>query len=246
MNSASHIGDNIAETHSSVQDYYGQQLQSSADLKTSACCDLAQMPNWLKPLLANIHPEVLSRYYGCGLVCPNQLEGCRVLDLGCGSGRDVYALAKLVRSQGEVVVSNCVINLSPDKDTALAAKLGNIRFFSATCRLFKLEELESDCGDYGQAVVYRGTGPNCPYGFALDGNHFIETGRLPVPLARKQTLPRALIASSRCKENNNGPISLCARVTASRRCVQVIRPWNLAVDRVPRYCSARRIRLDHC
>lgn len=153
-----------------VQDYYGRQLQSSADLKTTACCDFSSMPNWLKPLLSNIHPEVLSRYYGCGLVCPPLLEGCRVLDLGSGTGRDVYALAQLVGASGEVIgvdmtdeqlavaenhrawhaeqfgfdnvrfikgyiekldelgledasfdviVSNCVINLSPDKDAVL-------------------------------------------------------------------------------------------------------------------------------
>ncbi|NKI18049.1 methyltransferase domain-containing protein [Spongiibacter sp. KMU-166] len=159
-------------TYETVQDYYGKQLQSSADLKTSACCDISAMPEWLKPLLANIHPEVLSRYYGCGLVCPTELRGCRILDLGSGSGRDVYALAQLVGPEGEVigvdmtdeqlavarstqewhaekfgydnvrflkgylekldelgledgsfdvVVSNCVINLSPDKDAVLAS-----------------------------------------------------------------------------------------------------------------------------
>lgn len=86
-----------------VQDYYGRQLQSSADLKTSACCDPAQLPDWLKPLLSRLHPEVLSRYYGCGLVCPPLLQGCRMLDLGCGSGRDVYVLSQLVGPQGEVV-----------------------------------------------------------------------------------------------------------------------------------------------
>ena len=86
-----------------VQDYYGKQLQSTADLKTSACCDVSHMPHWLKPLLANIHDDVLSRYYGCGLVCPALLQGCRILDLGSGSGRDVYALAQLVGSTGHVV-----------------------------------------------------------------------------------------------------------------------------------------------
>ena len=68
--------------HEIVQDYYGKQLQSSADLKTSACCDVSMVPEWLKPLLARIHPEVLERYYGCGLVCPDLLQGRRVLDLG--------------------------------------------------------------------------------------------------------------------------------------------------------------------
>ena len=89
--------------HQIVQDYYGKTLQQSSDLKTTACCDASAVPAWLKPLLARIHPEVLSRYYGCGLVCPPLLDGCRVLDLGCGSGRDVYALAQLVGAAGEVV-----------------------------------------------------------------------------------------------------------------------------------------------
>ncbi|MFM2174223.1 MAG: hypothetical protein RLZZ54_2150 [Cyanobacteriota bacterium] len=90
-------------TQELVQAYYGQELQSSADLKTSACCDADAVPGWLKPLLARVHPEVSSRYYGCGLVCPPLLEGCRILDLGSGSGRDVYLLAQLVGSSGEVV-----------------------------------------------------------------------------------------------------------------------------------------------
>jgi len=290
--------------HELVKDYYGRQLQSSADLKTSACCDLSQVPGWLRPLLARIHPEVLARYYGCGLVCPPQLEGSRVLDLGCGSGRDVYALAQLVGARGEVVgvdmtaaqlavaethrgfhaeafgfdnvrflqgyienleqldlkpgsfdviVSNCVVNLSPDKDAvlagvqrllkpggefyfsdvyadrrvpdalrndpelygeclggalywndflrlaqrqgfadprlvedrplvvtdpALAARVGNVGFHSATYRLFRLDALESACEDYGQAVIYRGTVPDHPDHFVLDKHHRIETGRV--------------------------------------------------------------------
>lgn len=156
--------------HDIVQEYYGKTLQGTGDLQTSACCDISQMPEWLKPLLARIHPEVLERYYGCGLVCPPLLEGCRVLDLGCGSGRDVYALSQLVGASGQVIgvdmtgeqlavarrhqqyhsdtvgydnvtflhgyierlseldlapgsfdviVSNCVVNLSPDKDAVL-------------------------------------------------------------------------------------------------------------------------------
>jgi arsenite methyltransferase len=287
-----------------VQDYYGKQLSSSSDLKTTACCDASQVPAWLKPLLANIHPEVLARYYGCGLVSPPVLEGCRVLDLGCGSGRDVYALAQLVGSAGsvvgvdmteeqlavaegyreyhvdkfgydnvrfvpgyiehlddldlmpesfDVIVSNCVLNLSPAKaavlagvqrllkpggefyfsdvyadrrvpdsvrndpvlygeclggalywndflrlarqanfidprlvtdrpliitDPALAARVGNIRFFSATYRLFKIGSLEDACEDHGQAVIYRGSIPEHAQRFELDKHHALEAGRV--------------------------------------------------------------------
>ena len=227
-----------------------------------------------------------------------------MLDLGCGSGRDVYALAQLVGPAGEVVgvdmtdgqlavaqrhrafhaqafgyanvrfvqgyierldaldlepgsfdviVSNCVVNLSPDKDAVLRgvqrllkpggefffsdvyadrrvpsavrndpvlygeclggalywndflrlaqrqgfadprlvddrplaitdpellARVGNLHFFSATYRLFKLAGLESACEDYGQAVVYRGSIPEHADRLVLDKHHSIATGRV--------------------------------------------------------------------
>jgi len=158
---------------SSVKNYYGQVLQSSQDLKTSACCTLDAMPLHLRSLLADVHPDVISRYYGCGSPLPPALEGTTVLDLGCGSGRDCYLLSRLVGQTGhvigvdmteeqlevarkysawhtkrygytqsnvtfkqgyiedlasagiadnsiDVVVSNCVVNLSPDKKQVLS------------------------------------------------------------------------------------------------------------------------------
>jgi arsenite methyltransferase len=292
--------------HEIVKDYYGTQLQGTEDLSTTACCDFTAIPEWMKAALSKVHPEVLSRYYGCGLVAPALLKGCRVLDLGCGSGRDVYALAQLVGQHGsvvgvdmtseqldvakrhreyhreafgyakdntefhlgyienlnalgladasfDVVVSNCVVNLSPDKDAVLrevhrllkpggefyfsdiyanrrvpdrvkndpllygeclgGALYGNdfydlarrhgfadprlvearpveitdpklalraegIGFYSATYRLFKLDGLESNCEDYGQAVIYKGTIEDHPHSFMLDDHHIIQTGRV--------------------------------------------------------------------
>ncbi len=162
---------NSLEISETVQHYYGQVLQSSQDLKTSACCSIESMPVHLKPLLANLHPEVLARFYGCGSPLPPVLQGKTVLDLGCGSGRDCYLLSQLVGADGrvlgvdmtteqlevafrhqewharlfgfanvdflqghiedlstvgiadnsiDVVVSNCVINLSPQKSQVLA------------------------------------------------------------------------------------------------------------------------------
>ncbi|CAF4635753.1 unnamed protein product, partial [Rotaria sp. Silwood2] len=163
----------MTNVHEDVQNYYGQQLQQSSDLKTDACCSKAQVPSFIKDILKKIHPEVVAKYYGCGLVFPPKLEGCRVLDLGSGSGRDVYILSSLVGAKGysvgvdmtkeqldvanrfvdyhtkefgfekanvefrlgkieqltddpelktnsfDVVVSNCVVNLSPDKKKVL-------------------------------------------------------------------------------------------------------------------------------
>lgn len=293
-------------THTQVKDYYGKVLQNSDDLKTDACCTDEGLPEYLKPILSKVHDEVLMRYYGCGLVLPERLEGLRILDLGSGAGRDVYALSALVGEKGEVIgvdmteeqlmvanqyrgyhaevfgfdhtnvefkqgyieqldqlelepasfdliISNCVINLSPDKravleqcyallkpggemyfsdvyaerrvpqhlkddeelygecisgalywndfinlskecgfkdprlvksrqlsieNAALQEKLGNRRFYSATYRLFKIDDLEPACEDYGQAVVYKGSIEHHRDAFILDEHHVIETGKM--------------------------------------------------------------------
>lgn len=291
--------------HDTVKEYYGDVLTGSDDLKTNACKTAGGMPEHIASALGRIHDEVLDRYYGCGLVFPEKLEGLTVLDLGCGAGRDVYLLSQLVGPQGrvigvdmttgqldvarrhtrhhaeafgyeasnvefhlgyierlaelgiepgsvDVIISNCVINLSPDKPAVLRGahellrpggelyfadvyadrrvpealtadkelygeclsgalywndfltlardagfrdprlvtdrpiaiesasvreRVGSIRFFSATYRLFKLDGLEPACEDYGQAVVYRGGIPHHEHAFELDAGHHIERGR---------------------------------------------------------------------
>lgn len=87
----------------SVQEYYGKVLQSSKDLQTSACCSSDSAPPHIRAVLADVHDEVLSRFYGCGTPIPDALEGLRVLDLGSGTGRDCYVLSRLVGPQGHVV-----------------------------------------------------------------------------------------------------------------------------------------------
>lgn len=291
-----------------TQEYYGKVLQKSSDLKTNACCTSWNPPDHIAAALNKVHPEVMERYYGCGLVTPDALEGKVILDLGCGAGRDVYTLAQLVGSSGkcigldmtkeqlevarkhegfhqekfgysasnvsflegymedlgaagiadasvDIVISNCVLNLSPDKPKVLAevyrvlreggefyfsdvyasrrvpeslrqdpelwgeclsgalywndfirlskeagfgdprlvedSKItvenkriekmigGQVQFYSATYRLFKLPGLlEPDCEDYGQAVIYKGTIPEAPHFWDLDNHHRIETGKV--------------------------------------------------------------------
>jgi ubiquinone/menaquinone biosynthesis C-methylase UbiE len=162
----------MAVEYAQVKEYYGKTLKNSQDLQTDACCTDDNMPRYKKNALADVHEEVMARYYGCGLVAPEQLEGMRILDLGSGSGRDCYVLSRLVGETGQVVgvdmtpeqlevankyidyhtqkygynkpnvefkhgyiecldelgfdddsfdiiISNCVINLSPDKEAVL-------------------------------------------------------------------------------------------------------------------------------
>ncbi len=96
----------IVQTYdqAALRDYYGTILKGGSDLKTSACCcsDEYLSPR-TKAALAEINEEVLSRFYGCGSPLPPLLEGCTVLDLGCGAGRDAYLAARLVGPSGRVI-----------------------------------------------------------------------------------------------------------------------------------------------
>jgi ubiquinone/menaquinone biosynthesis C-methylase UbiE len=288
----------------SVKEYYGKILNKTSDLKTNACCTLVKYPKYITDALSNIHHDVLSSYYGCGLVMPSCLHGQTMLDLGCGTGRDVYLLSQFVGEEGsvigvdmtdeqldvarqyieyhrekngynstntyfykgyienlndleieqkyvDIIVSNCVVNLSPDKESVfkqtfnllkeggefyfsdvyssrripehlreddvlwgeclsgalywndflnlakkcgftdprlvtskpitvnnreLQEKLGDIEFYSATYRLFKLSDLESDCEDYGHTVTYLGTISQHETQWYLDEHHCFKKG----------------------------------------------------------------------
>jgi len=282
-----------------VKEYYGKVFKTQKDLKTSACCSIQAFPEPVKSIIKNIEPEILDRFYGCGSPIPPLLEGCNVLDLGSGTGRDVYIASALAGEHGfvtgvdmtdeqleiarkhknaqmkrfgfkrcnadfkkgyiedlkecgikddsqDVVISNYVINLSPDKksvfseifrvlkpggelyfsdvfadrripedikndhvlygeclsgamyiedfrrmlrelrcldyrvmskrninieDSEVAAKTGNIVFYSMTIRAFKLYDTEDLCEDFGQAAYYQGTIPHYPHHFQLDDHH---------------------------------------------------------------------------
>jgi arsenite methyltransferase len=95
---ASHDG-----IHDSVRQYYGDTLQGSADLRTSACCSIDAMPAHLREISALLHHEVTDRFYGCGSPIPPGLDGATVLDLGCGTGRDSYLISRLVGEHGRVI-----------------------------------------------------------------------------------------------------------------------------------------------
>jgi len=292
--------------HKEVQEYYGEKLQHSEDLKTNACCTITAPPSYIISIIDDIHNEVKNKYYGCGLTIPYELEGLKILDLGSGSGRDCFIASKLVGQKGQVVgidmtdqqldvanqyidyhtekfgykyanvkfmkgnidhldkvelekesfdliISNCVINLAVNKQKVLnevfrllkkggemyfsdvycdrrvpqdlqkdpvlwgeclsgalywndflnmaknagfidprvessaaitvenkevEEKVGDLKFFSVTYRLFKLDGLESDCEDYGQSVRYKGSIKGNPASFNLDDHHNFPTGKM--------------------------------------------------------------------
>ena len=95
---------NLDALQEQVTDYYGKTLTQAADLQTNACClgSSAYTPQEAEAL-SKIHPEILKKFYGCGSPIPQAIEGCRVLDLGCGSGRDTYMASTMVGEEGYVI-----------------------------------------------------------------------------------------------------------------------------------------------
>lgn len=201
----------ISDTLESVKDYYGKTLNGSSDLKTSACCATGSIPDHHKKILADIDDEIITRFYGCGSAIPPLLEGKTILDLGCGTGRDVYLASKLAGPDGfvigvdmteeqlavgqrhvdsqmrrfgfaepnvsfrhgyiedlatagieddsvDVVISNCVINLSPDKEAVFSEifrvlKPGGELYFSDVFADRRIpEELQRDPVLYGECL----------------------------------------------------------------------------------------------
>ncbi|GAB4324762.1 MAG: methyltransferase domain-containing protein [Candidatus Sumerlaeia bacterium] len=90
-------------SRSAIQEYYGKVLSRTEDLQTNACCTSGGMPPHLSEIAQLIAPEVIEKFYGCGSPIPPAVDGCTVLDLGCGSGRDVFFCSKLVGESGRVI-----------------------------------------------------------------------------------------------------------------------------------------------
>ena len=94
----------VSEKTEFVKKYYGRDLQNKSDLQTSACCCSDEL---LHPLIRDIEKqldnEILAKFYGCGSPVPPDLEGRVVLDLGCGTGKDVFIASRLAGPEGYVI-----------------------------------------------------------------------------------------------------------------------------------------------
>ena len=110
---------------------------------------------------------------------PKALQEDRVLWGECLSGalywNDFLNIAKKSGFIDPRVMSDSPITVENEE---LEVLVGDIEFYSVTYRLMKLDTLESDCEDYGQAVVYNGGIPENDHAFALDDHHYFEKGKI--------------------------------------------------------------------
>lgn len=87
-----------------VKQYYGKELKAKSDLVTKACCCSEELLHpEVHEIEKQIDSEILTKFYGCGSPIPPSLDGCTVLDLGCGTGKDVFIASRLVGPDGFVV-----------------------------------------------------------------------------------------------------------------------------------------------
>jgi ubiquinone/menaquinone biosynthesis C-methylase UbiE len=87
-----------------VKNYYGRKLHGKADLLTNACCCSDELLHpAVKDIEKEIDNEVLTKFYGCGSPIPPALQGCKVIDLGCGTGKDVFIASRLAGPEGFVI-----------------------------------------------------------------------------------------------------------------------------------------------
>jgi radical SAM/Cys-rich protein len=106
---------------------------------------------------------------------PNELRTNSLLYGECLGGalywKDFERIAKRVGFADPRIISKRVIEI---KNEEIQGLVGNVTFYSITYRLWKINELEDACEDYGHIAIYRGGIPESPFKFMLDATHIFE------------------------------------------------------------------------
>lgn len=110
---------------------------------------------------------------------PMNLQNNRVLWGECLSGalywNDFLNFAKQAGFTDPRVIDDKPVTVDNEE---LEDLVGNLEFYSVTYRLWKIDGLETDCEDYGQAVAYKGGIPEDEIAFELDNHHYFEKGKI--------------------------------------------------------------------
>ena len=171
-----------------VKEYYGKTLSRGADLKTGVCQLVKCTSPSVKAALALLPKEITDRWvliqwtrntnvnlsfyfflwrsYGCGLPFPEAVEGCSVLDLGSGAGRDAFVFSSLVGADGKVVGVDMTDELVRSIDVYLleVSSLAN----KQCCWFFKLEVAQQNINEVTEVLGYASPNVEFKKGFLED------------------------------------------------------------------------------
>ncbi|KAG2392529.1 hypothetical protein C9374_011254 [Naegleria lovaniensis] len=138
---------NIEAIYESVKEHYSKQQTNEANISNS--CFLAKKPHtMIQKLLPLIPEKVNETFFGCGCPIPLGIKGLTVLDLGSGSGRDVFLASALVGEKGKVIgVDMTLKQIELAKSTTMEfvenAKKANLKVGTIEFHEGLIEELDS-------------------------------------------------------------------------------------------------------
>lgn len=85
----------------SLKTYYGKVFEQG--YRVGCGCVTEHLHPEMEALLGRIVPDASVNPAGCSSPLPPDLEGCTVLDLGCGAGVTAFAASKLAGAKGKVI-----------------------------------------------------------------------------------------------------------------------------------------------
>ncbi|ESO86185.1 hypothetical protein LOTGIDRAFT_129599 [Lottia gigantea] len=99
-----------------IKDFYDDVSE-----KLDFVCEInnPRLSQTVRGLIRQLHPDILKRNYGSAFIVPDKIEGCKILDFGCGAGVMAYVLSKLVGPKGHITAVDISPNLINEANKTL-------------------------------------------------------------------------------------------------------------------------------
>lgn len=156
------------------RDYYVEiaELQDIDPQATARTRDTdTTIPPSVREKLFNISAEIKNHFHEFGTPMPPLLEGCTVVDLCCGSGRDTYLAAQLVGPAGKVIGIEPDANRLAKAQKYLDQEIAQFGYDSCNVELVNgvPEDLSMIDDDSVDVVI-----SNCTFNLSPNKNKYVE------------------------------------------------------------------------
>lgn len=170
---------NIKFIHDYIENIKNHIQENSIDLVISNCVvnlleDKEDILKKVYRLLKNGGEFYFSDIYADRRI-PAELKTNPILYAECLGGalyyKDFERIARRVGFYDPRIVSKKPVEI---RNREIQELVGNIKFYSITYRLWKIQGLEDTCEDYGHIAIYKGGIAESPDKFVLDNKHVFE------------------------------------------------------------------------